>query len=66
MFQAIYEKYKANPEIMRTRLLIETLEDVLASSGRLYIVDGDTTRLLNLSDTAASAADAAAALGGEE
>lgn len=66
VFQAIYEKYKANPEIMRTRLLIETLEDVLASSGKLYIVDGETTRLLNLSDAAVNAAEAASVLGGEE
>ena len=65
-FNAIYEKYQTAPEIMRTRLLIETLENVLSSSGKLYIVDGDTTRLLNLNDTPATAAEAAAVLGGEE
>ena len=49
VFKAVYEKYKAAPEITRTRLLIETLEKVL-SSGRLYIVDGatGTTKLLDL------------------
>jgi len=66
VFKAIYEKYKANPEIMRTRLLIETLEDVLSSSGRLYIVDGDTTRLLNLNEVSSGNAEAAAVLGGDE
>ncbi len=64
VFNAIYEKYKADPEIMKTRLLIETLEDVLASSGKLYIVDGgSTTKLLNLGDIPAD--EAAAAMGGD-
>ncbi len=61
VFSAILEKYKANPEIMRTRLLIETLEDVL-SSGKLYLVDGGTTKLLTLNDVPAD--EAAAAIGG--
>lgn len=61
VFSAILEKYKANPEIMRTRLLIEALEDVL-SSGKLYLVDGGTTKLLTLNDVPAD--EAAAAIGG--
>ena len=65
-FNAIYEKYQAAPEIMRTRLLIETLEHVLSSSGKLFIVDGNTTRLLNLNDTPAANTEVAAILGGEE
>ncbi|MBQ8556246.1 MAG: FtsH protease activity modulator HflK [Clostridia bacterium] len=65
VFNAILEKYKASPEIMRTRLLIETLEDVLSSSGKLYIVDGgDTTKLLTLNDIPAE--DAAAVIGGDQ
>lgn len=64
VFNAILEKYKAAPEIMRTRLLIETLEEVL-STGKLFLVDGgETTKLLNLNDV--SAEDAAAAIGGDE
>lgn len=49
VFKAVYDKYQAAPEITRTRLLIETLEQVL-SSGRLYIVDSasGTTKLLDL------------------
>ncbi len=62
VFSAILEKYKAAPEIMRTRLLIETLEEVL-SAGKLFIVDGSTTSLLNLSDV--SDAEAAAVIGGD-
>ena len=65
VFSAILEKYQAAPEIMRTRLLIETLEEVLSSSGSLYIVDGgDTTKILTLNDV--SAAEAAAVSGGEQ
>lgn len=64
VFNAILEKYKAAPEIMRTRLLIETLEEVL-STGKLFLVDGgETTKLLNLNDV--SPEDAAAAIGGDE
>lgn len=65
VFTAILEKYQAAPEIMRTRLLIETLEEVLSSSGKLYIVDGgDTTKLLTLNDIPAE--NAAAAIGGDQ
>ncbi len=64
VFNAILEKYHASPEIMRTRLLIETLEEVLASSGKLYIVDGgETTKLLTLGD--GSPENAAAVIGGD-
>lgn len=64
VFNAMLEKYKASPEIMRTRLLIETLEDVLASAGKLYIVDGgETTKLLTLGDV--SPENAAAVMGGD-
>ncbi len=62
VFSAILEKYKAAPEIMRTRLLIETLEEVL-STGTLYLVDGNTTKLLNLNGVPVN--DAAAVIGGE-
>ena len=62
-FSAMLEEYKAAPEIMRTRLLIDTLEDVL-SAGKLYIVDGSTTRLLTLNG--ANAEEAAAVSGGDK
>lgn len=66
VFNAIYEKYKADPQIMRTRLLIETLEEVLSGAGSLYIVDGgETTRLLTLNDMP-SAEGAAAVIGGDK
>lgn len=67
VFKAVYEKYKAAPEITRTRLLIETLENVLSGSNRLYVVDGDTgtTKILDLSGSPVSSQDAAAIAGGE-
>ena len=67
VFKAVYEKYKSAPEITRTRLLIETLENVLSGADKLYLVDGDTgtTKLLDLNGLPASAAGAAAAAGGE-
>lgn len=52
VFKAVYEKYQSAPEITRTRLLIETLEDVLKGSGHLYIVDSGSSsvKLLNLGE----------------
>lgn len=67
VFNAIYEKYKAAPEVTRTRLLLDTLEKVLSGTGRLYIVDSNsgTTKLLDLNGLPASSQDAAAIAGGE-
>ena len=66
VFTAVYEKYKAAPEITRTRLMIETVENILANSGSLYVVDSDSgvTKLLDLSEGIDSGS-AAAVLGGE-
>ena len=66
VFKAVYEKYKAAPEITRTRLLIETLENVLSNANKLYLVDSDTgtTKLLDLNGTVSSVG-AAAIAGGE-
>jgi len=65
VFSAVYDKYKAAPEITRTRLMIETLERIL-SEGKLYIVDNDSdvTKLLDLNGTRDLNA-AAAVIGGE-
>ncbi|MBQ2700724.1 MAG: FtsH protease activity modulator HflK [Clostridia bacterium] len=67
IFNAVYEKYQAAPEITRTRLLIETLEKVLENSGRLVIADNnsDVTKILTLDENTVSAAEAAAVQGGE-
>lgn len=66
VFKAVYEKYKAAPDITRTRLIIETLENVLSQSGKIFVVDNESgiTKLLDLSATPAESAKVAA-IGGE-
>lgn len=55
VFEAVYEKYQAAPEITRKRLLIETMERVLANSGRIIVTepDGDMVKILNMDPTSA-------------
>ncbi len=65
VFQAVYEKYKAAPEITRTRLLIETMESVLHNTGRVIVAEPDSgvLKILDLDQTTGSAAEAAATEG---
>lgn len=55
VFEAVYEKYQTAPEITRKRLLIETMERVLANSGRIIVAepDGDMVKILNMDPTSA-------------
>ena len=57
LFRAVYEKYQAQPEVSRTRMLIETMEDVLGGAGRIVIADSDggLLKMLNLNDTESEA-----------
>ena len=50
VFKAVYEKYKAAPEVTRTRLFIETMERVLSGSSRVIVADqnNDLVKILNL------------------
>lgn len=52
VFNAVYEKYKASPQVTRTRLLIETMERVLQNSGRIIVAepDSDVLKILNVGD----------------
>lgn len=52
VFNAVYEKYKAAPQVTRTRLLIETMERVLQNSGRIIVAepDSDVVKILNIGD----------------
>ena len=63
VFQAVYEKYKAAPQITRTRLLIETMERVLQNTGRVIVAEPDSgvLKILDLDQTTGSAAGATAA-----
>ena len=58
----MYEKYKAAPQITRTRLLIETMERVLQNTGRVIVAEPDSgvLKILDLDQTTGSAAEAAA------
>lgn len=57
LFRAVYEKYQAQPEVSRTRMLIETMEDVLGGAGRIVIADSDggLLKMLNLNETESEA-----------
>lgn len=50
LFRAVYEKYQAQPEVSRSRMMIETVESVLKSAGKIVVADQDsgTLKLLNI------------------
>ena len=50
LFRAVYEKYKAQPEVSRSRMLIETMESVLGGAGRIVVAeqDGGLLQVLDL------------------
>lgn len=52
VFNAVYEKYKASPQVTRTRLLIETMERVLENSGRIIVAEPDSNvvKFLNVGE----------------
>lgn len=56
VFNAVLEKYKAAPEITRTRLLIETMERILQNSGRIIVAEPDSgvLKILQMDDSAVS------------
>ncbi len=53
VFNAVYEKYKAAPEITRTRLMIETMESILKNSGKIVVADNnsDVLKVLEVNGT---------------
>lgn len=52
-FKAVLEKYKASPEVSRTRMIIETMEKILGGAGRLVVVD-QNSNLLKMLDIGAT------------
>lgn len=50
LFTAVLEKYKAQPKVSRTRMLIETMESILGGAGRIVVVDegSQVLQMLNL------------------
>ncbi|HPF88971.1 MAG TPA: FtsH protease activity modulator HflK [Candidatus Limiplasma sp.] len=68
VFNAVLAEYQAAPEITRTRLLIETLENVLSNSGRIVIVNNDSNvvKILDLDEETVDPETSAAVLEGGE
>ncbi len=66
VFNAVYEKYKAAPEITRRRLMIETMENILKNSGKIIVADNssDVLKVLDL-NSGESVTDAAISTGKE-
>lgn len=66
VFNAVYAKYKSAPEITRTRLLIETMENILKNSDRVLIAEPDSgvVKIMDLDGTTNNATDVAALEGG--
>lgn len=66
VFNAVYAKYKSAPEITRTRLLIETMENILKNSDRVLIAEPDSgvVKIMGLDGTTNNATDVAALEGG--
>ncbi|MEA5014695.1 MAG: FtsH protease activity modulator HflK [Candidatus Limiplasma sp.] len=66
IFKAVYEKYKAAPEVTRTRLLIETMERILSRSGRIVVAEpgSDVVKILDLDGESGSASVVTGALEG--
>lgn len=52
VFKAVYEKYQAQPDISRTRMMIETMESVLGGAGKIIVVDSNSSplQILDLTD----------------
>lgn len=50
LFRAVYEKYQAQPDITRDRMIIETMESILGGAGSIYVVDqsNNVLSMLNL------------------
>ncbi|MEG0741843.1 MAG: FtsH protease activity modulator HflK [Clostridia bacterium] len=66
VFSAVYEKYKAAPEITRRRLLIETMESVLQNSGRIVVAEPNSgvVKVLDLDEPTSTTNAAAIVEGG--
>ena len=67
VFNAVYEKYQSAPQITRTRLLIETLENVLSNSGKIIVADDSSgvVKLMDLDQETVDTKKAGALAGGE-
>lgn len=65
VFKAVREQYNAEPGSARSRMLIETMEDILGGAGRIVIVDRDNTVLQHLDLGQQNATDTVKTEGGK-
>lgn len=67
VFKAVYQEYQAAPEITRRRLLIETLENVLANSGKIIVADNESgvVKVLDMAEAQTTVDNAAVLEGGD-
>jgi membrane protease subunit HflK len=65
VFKAVREQYNAEPGSARSRMLIETVEDILGGAGRIVIVDRDNTVLQHLDLGQQNATDTVKTEGGK-
>jgi modulator of FtsH protease HflK len=66
VFNAVLAEYKLAPEVTRARLLVETLESILKSSGRIIVADGDSglIKILGLDGSATDLTNSVSAVEG--
>ncbi|MFH1512587.1 MAG: hypothetical protein ABIG45_04455, partial [Bacillota bacterium] len=66
VFSAVLAEYQIAPEVTRKRLLIETLEAILAGSSRIIVSDNtsDVIKILDLDETGADMATSVSAVEG--
>ena len=62
---AVLEQYTAEPDSARSRMLIETMEDILGGAGRIVVVDQNNTVLQHMDLGQQSTPDTAAIEGGK-
>ncbi len=65
LFRAVYERYQAQPDITRDRMVIETMESILGEAGKIVVVD-QSNNVLSLLDLSEDQPEISVRKGGEQ
>ncbi|NCB34928.1 MAG: FtsH protease activity modulator HflK [Clostridia bacterium] len=65
LFRAVYERYQAQPDITRDRMIIETMESILGEAGKIVVVD-QSNNVLSLLDLSEDQPEISVRQGGEQ
>lgn len=65
LFRAVYERYQAQPDITRDRMIIETMESILGEAGKIVVVD-QSNNVLSLLDLSEDQPEISVWQGGEQ